>query len=201
MRLAHLLLPHRLQRVAALSFALCGQGRLLSPPMPLHQAGVSFRQVSSMPTVTMKDILSKCVPPLPPYETKDKTPPPPEPQSLHFIQHYKSLDLGQRAALLGELAASYGVDHSQVVELSGKLVQDQQTRDLGTVLQVEDRLRYYLTPQYKVLFLHVSKLEGGMKFLVDLRADIIASMTSKLADGPHIRVSPPQNMYWLLWKV
>ncbi|KAM5138107.1 malonyl-CoA decarboxylase, mitochondrial [Mantella aurantiaca] len=187
MRLAHMLLPQRLQQVAAVSSCLScarrGQERLLAQHMPrLHS-----REVSSLPTVVMEDLLSKCVPPLPPYETKDKAPPPPEQQSLHFMQHYRGLDAGRRAALLGELAAGYGVDHAQVAELSGKLVLDQQKRDLGTVLQVEDRLRYYLTPQYKVLFCHISKLEGGVKFLVDLRADIIESMASKLADGPYIR--------------
>lgn len=188
MFLAHLLLPQRLQQVAALtsrlSSACRGQGRFQVHPMPR----ISSREASSLPTATVEELLSRCVPPLPPYETKDKTPPPPEPQSLHFMQQYRSLDAERRAALLGELAVGYGVDHAQVTELSGKLVQDQQKRDLGTVLQVEDRLRYYLTPQYKGLFCHISKLEGGVKFLVDLRADIIESLASKAADGSHIRV-------------
>lgn len=187
MLLAHLLLPQRLQQVAAvtsrLNSACRGQGRLQAHSMPW----ISSREASSLPPTIIEELLSRCVPPLPPYETKDKTPPPPEPQSLHFMQQYGSLDAGRRAALLAELAAGYGVDHAQVTELSEKLVQDQQKRDLGTVLQVEDRLRYYLTPQYKGLFCHISKLEGGVKFLVDLRADIIESMASKMADGPHIR--------------
>lgn len=195
MRLAHLLLPQRLQQVAAVSSRLTSarQGKLLAQLMPK----VSYREVSSLPTAMMEELLSKCVPPLPPYETKDKCPPPSDLQSLHFIQHYGSLDAGGRAALLGELAVGYGVDHAQVAELSGKLVQDQHKRDLGTVLQMEDRLRYSLTPQYKLLFSHISKLEGGVKFLVDLRADIIESMATKLADGPHIRVrggTPPCSL-------
>ncbi|KAM4614095.1 malonyl-CoA decarboxylase, mitochondrial [Discoglossus pictus] len=136
---------------------------------------------------TMEDMLSRSVPQLPPYETKEKYTPPPELQSLHFMQYYLGLDKGDRETFLGKLAADFGVDHAQVAELSSKVVQAQHKRDLGTVLQVEDRLRYYLTPQYRGLFSHISKLQGGMKFLVDLRADIIESLASKLADGPHIR--------------
>ncbi|XP_063802038.1 malonyl-CoA decarboxylase, mitochondrial [Pseudophryne corroboree] len=188
MRLSHLLLQPRVlqQGIAAVS-RRCGRGPSCrrSPGSP---ASLPWRKVSSSsPTAAMEELLSKSVPPLPPYETKEKSPPPPELQSLHFIQCYGSLEKGERAVLLGQLAAEFGVDHAQVAELSSKLVQAQQKRDLGTVLQVEDRLRYYLTPQYKVLFSHISKLEGGMKFLVDLRADLVESVAAKLADVPHLR--------------
>ncbi|XP_077144723.1 malonyl-CoA decarboxylase, mitochondrial [Ranitomeya variabilis] len=190
MRLAHVLKPERLQRVAGVASCLiaggCGRGKVLCHQLPLVPVSTSFQQVSSMPA-SMEDVLSKCVPPLPPYETKEKSPPPPELQSLHFMHYYSSLEKGQRVALLGQLAADYGVDHTQVAELSSKLVQAQQKRDLGTVMQVEDRLRYYLTPQYKVLFSHVSKMEGGMKFLVDLRSDIVEGVSAKVADAPHLR--------------
>lgn len=200
MRLAHFLKPQRLQCVAALASSPitegCGRGRLLCQHLPLDPISISFRQVSAIPA-TMEDVLSKSVPPLPPYETKEKSPPLPELQSLHFLHYYRSLDKGQRVALLGQLAADYGVDHAQVAELSSKLVQAQQKRDLGTVMQVEDRLRYYLTPHYKVLFSHISRMEGGMKFLVDLRSDIVEGVTSKLTDAPHLRV----RIFSLTWFV
>ncbi|KAM8947267.1 malonyl-CoA decarboxylase, mitochondrial [Pelodytes ibericus] len=179
MRLLPLLRLQRLQHVAALAQPL---------RLGIHNVICSsgFRQAPSLPP-NMDDMLSRSVPPLPPYETKEKCPPPSENQSLHFMQYYRALERGERADFLGKLATEFGVDHAQVAELSGKVVQAQQKRDMGTVLQVEDRLRYYLTPQYKVLFSHISKLEGGMKFLVDLRADLVESLASKLADGPHIR--------------
>ncbi|KAG8437480.1 hypothetical protein GDO86_008255 [Hymenochirus boettgeri] len=152
----------------------------------LQPLQMSARQGSSLIS-PMDELLKSSVPQLPPYETKEKCPPPPELQSVHFMQYYRALDKGERAAFIDQLAADFGVDHAQVAELSSKVVQAQQKRDMGTVLQVEDRLRYYLTPQYKVLFCHLGKLEEGMKFLVDMRADILDSVTSKLADGPHIR--------------
>jgi len=40
----------------------------------------------------------------------------------------------------------------------------------------EDRMRYALSPLYMQLFNLIGQLEGGVKFLVDLRADLIVSM-------------------------
>nr|XP_033799701.1 malonyl-CoA decarboxylase, mitochondrial [Geotrypetes seraphini] len=135
----------------------------------------------------MEDVLSRSVPPLPAYETKEKSPPPPEAQGLGFMRYYAALERPERAACLARLAAGFGVDHAAVAELSGKVPQVQQQREPGALLQLEDRLRYYLNPQYKLLFSHLSRLDGGMKFLVDLRADILESLAAKLAEGPHLR--------------
>ncbi|XP_068116890.1 malonyl-CoA decarboxylase, mitochondrial [Hyperolius riggenbachi] len=161
---------------------VCVWQRLAALSSRLRNPLLSCKRMSSMEAV-----LCQCVPPLPPYETKDKSPPPPEPQSLHFMQQYRRLEAAQRLAVLGRLATEHGVDHGQVAELCGKLLQDQHRREAGTLLQVEDRLRYYLTPQYKGLFTHISKLDGGLKFLVDLRADLIQGQTAKAGDGPHLR--------------
>uniref|UniRef100_A0A6I8RH42 Malonyl-CoA decarboxylase n=1 Tax=Xenopus tropicalis TaxID=8364 RepID=A0A6I8RH42_XENTR len=194
MRLLSFLKPKYLQHVAdfGLPFPNCmslgrrGLGCVHYPRLHPYCPKIFARQANSL-TPTMDELLSRSVPPLPPYETKEKCPAPSEIQSINFMQYYRALDKGDRASFLGKLATEFGVDHTQVTELSSKVVQAQQKRDMGTVLQVEDRLRYYLTPQYKVLFSHISKLEGGMKFLVDLRADILESLAAKLADGPHIR--------------
>ena len=40
----------------------------------------------------------------------------------------------------------------------------------------EDRLRHVLRPLYMQLFNLIGQLEGGVKFLVDLRADLIVSL-------------------------
>ena len=39
----------------------------------------------------------------------------------------------------------------------------------------EDRLRHVLSPLYMQLFNLIGQLEGGVKFLVDLRADLLVS--------------------------
>lgn len=135
----------------------------------------------------MDDMFARVVAPLPTYETRDKFPPPPEANSLEFMHFYSSLDKEDKLGFLTRLSQDFGVDHKSVSDLSARLL-DSQLRDLATILQVEDRLRYSLTPRYKQLFNHISRVEGGVKFLVDLRADVLELISSKASDGPHIRV-------------
>ncbi|XP_047209542.1 malonyl-CoA decarboxylase, mitochondrial [Girardinichthys multiradiatus] len=134
----------------------------------------------------MEDILARVVVPLPSYETRDKSPPPPESTSLEFMNFYRGLEKESKVDFLSKLSQECGVDHKTVSELAGKLL-DTLRRDQATMLQAEDRLRYSLTPRYKQLFIHVSRVEGGVKFLVDLRADLLEILTSKASDSPHIR--------------
>lgn len=42
----------------------------------------------------------------------------------------------------------------------------------------EERLRHTLIPQYQQLFSKIGRLEGGVKFLVDMRADILVRIFS-----------------------
>ncbi|KAF6731260.1 Malonyl-CoA decarboxylase, mitochondrial [Oryzias melastigma] len=134
----------------------------------------------------MEEILARVVVPLPSYETREKSPPPPESNSLDFMHFYRSLDEVDKVELLTKLSRDYGVDHKGASELAVKLL-DTQLRDLATILQVEDRLRYSLTPRYKQLLCHISRVEGGVKFLVDLRADVLELITSKVSESPQIR--------------
>lgn len=135
----------------------------------------------------MDDILARVVAPVPTYETRDKSPPPPESNSLEFMHFYGSLDKEGKVELLSRLSRDFGVDHRSVSELSAKLL-DAQLRDQATILQVEDRLRYSLNPRYKQLLSHISRVGGGVKFLVDLRADVLEIISSKASESPHIRV-------------
>jgi malonyl-CoA decarboxylase len=41
------------------------------------------------------------------------------------------------------------------------------------IVKAEERLKSLLTPQYSWLFVHVGRLERGVKFLVDLRTDVL----------------------------
>ncbi|XP_029378496.1 malonyl-CoA decarboxylase, mitochondrial [Echeneis naucrates] len=134
----------------------------------------------------MEEILTRVVAPLPTYETREKSPPPPEANSLDFMHFYKSLDKEDRLGFLTKLSQDFGVDHKSVSELAVKLL-DTQLRDLATISQVEDRLRYTLTPRYKQLLNHISRVEGGVKFLVDLRADVLEIISSKANESTHLK--------------
>lgn len=135
----------------------------------------------------MDEILARVVALLPTYETRDKYPPPPESYSLEFMHFYSSLNKEDKLGLLTKLSQDFGVDHRNVSELAVKLL-DTQLRDVATILQVEDRLRYSLTPRYRQLLNHISRAEGGVKFLVDLRADVLEIISAKASESPHIRV-------------
>ncbi|XP_078400689.1 malonyl-CoA decarboxylase, mitochondrial [Cetorhinus maximus] len=134
------------------------------------------------------DVLRRTVSALPPYETREKPPALLEGPSREFVQFYQGLEAAGRPAFLAKLAAEYGAEHGLVSELCGRVTEAQgRGRDLGALLQAEDRLRHSLTPRYKLLINHISRLEGGVKFIVDLRADILQSLESKTADSPQLR--------------
>ena len=43
------------------------------------------------------------------------------------------------------------------------------------ILRIEERMRGALSAKYQLLFSDIGRIEGGVKFLVDMRADIIVS--------------------------
>uniref|UniRef100_UPI00398EB9D7 malonyl-CoA decarboxylase, mitochondrial n=1 Tax=Pristiophorus japonicus TaxID=55135 RepID=UPI00398EB9D7 len=136
----------------------------------------------------MDEILRRTVAAVPAYETREKPLSPAvfEAQTREFVCFYRGLAAARRPAFLTRLATEYGADHDRVAELCGR-VAEAQSRGLGALLQAEDRLRHSLTPRYKFLIGHISRLEDGVKFIVDLRADVLQCLSSKSADSPEIR--------------
>ncbi|XP_004704583.1 malonyl-CoA decarboxylase, mitochondrial [Echinops telfairi] len=137
----------------------------------------------------MDELLRRAVPATPAYELREKTPAPAEGQCADFVSFYGGLgDVAERAELLGRLAKGFGVDHGQVAEQSAGVLQlRQHPREPAVLLLAEDRLRYALVPRYRGLFRNISKLDGGVRFLVCLRADLLQAQTLKLLEGPHLR--------------
>ncbi|KAL8195000.1 UNVERIFIED_CONTAM: hypothetical protein K2H54_044454 [Gekko kuhli] len=152
----------------------------------------------------MEEALRRAVPPLPPYETREKAAAPAgaalEHGGAEFMRFYRALEPGRpRAQLLGRLARDFGVEHGRVAELSARVVRLQQQEGrgggagggdeaAGGLLQAEDRLRHSLTPRYRGLFQHLGRQEGGLRFLVELRADLLEALAAREeAGGPHVR--------------
>ncbi|XP_034644122.1 malonyl-CoA decarboxylase, mitochondrial isoform X2 [Trachemys scripta elegans] len=171
-------LPRRPSRVSIVTGPCAGLG-----------AAASLCSGPAAPSRAMEELLSRSVPPLPPYETREKAPPPAELRSAEFMLSYRALQAGpRRAELLARLARDFGVDHGQVAEFSAKVLQArEQQREPGALLQAEDRLRYYLTPRYRGLFQHLGRLEGGLRFLMELRGDLVEALAARHAEGPHVR--------------
>ena len=51
-----------------------------------------------------------------------------------------------------------------------------QARGEATLLGIEERLRGALNARYQLLFNQIGRIEGGVKFLVDMRADILVNI-------------------------
>ncbi|KAM6222844.1 malonyl-CoA decarboxylase, mitochondrial [Rhynchocyon petersi] len=163
------------------------------PPRPPRPPGtrLSSGSVAAAGALerAMDELLRRAVPATPVYELREKTPAPAEGQCADFVSFYGGLsEVSERAELLSRLAQGFGVDHGQVAEQSAGVLQlHQQPREAAVLLLAEDRLRYALVPRYRGLFHHISKLDGGVRFLVRLRADLLQAQTLKLVEGPHVR--------------
>ncbi|XP_061432294.1 LOW QUALITY PROTEIN: malonyl-CoA decarboxylase, mitochondrial [Lethenteron reissneri] len=114
-----------------------------------------------------------------------------EEAAAELARCYAALGPSGRRGLLRALARDpHGVDHEAAATLAGSVarMQGEGTRDPATLLQAEERLRQALAPRYKHLLVRLSRLEGGVKLLVDMRADALAAVAARdVADGPHLK--------------
>ena len=51
-----------------------------------------------------------------------------------------------------------------------------QDRGDACLLKSEERLKLSLIPRYQLLFTQIGRLDGGVKFLVDMRANILVTL-------------------------
>ncbi|XP_077165959.1 malonyl-CoA decarboxylase, mitochondrial [Paroedura picta] len=167
------------------------------PPLPRASGGprpsaVAMATEACSGAAGLEDALRRAVPPLPPYETREKAAAP-EAVGAEFMAFYRGLPPGRpRAELLGLLARDFGVEHGRAAELGarlGRLQGQSQGRGEGDagLLQAEGRLRHALTPRYRGLFQHLGRSHGGLRFLVLLRGDLLEALAARPAEGPHLR--------------
>ncbi|XP_061139427.1 malonyl-CoA decarboxylase, mitochondrial isoform X2 [Syngnathus typhle] len=136
---------HWAVRKATLGLLDFGKCRWLSSP-------------SSRAVTGMEEILARVVSPLPTYETREKSPPPPEANSLEFMHFYTSLDKEEKLNFLAKLSHEFGVDHKSVSEFAGKLLHTQ-LRDLATILQdLNGTLKSLLSEWFSVGLLRLERI-------------------------------------------
>lgn len=104
---------------------------------------------------------------------------------------YKCYLQGHRYEFIQVLAKDYAVNHKQVFHVSqilGKYenLSENAVKSDAKILKNEEQLRNFLTPEYSWLFLHIGKLEKGVKFLVDLRTDVLVSFLTILICSGYI---------------
>jgi len=90
----------------------------------------------------------------------------------NFIDFYKNLPKDNRERFLCDLVTEYGFDKNIVKDHARNLSTAAQKSE-NNLYSSADRMRSALRPKFKTLFVHIGRVDGGVKFLVDLRADIL----------------------------
>ncbi|XP_076444906.1 malonyl-CoA decarboxylase, mitochondrial-like isoform X2 [Babylonia areolata] len=98
-----------------------------------------------------------------------------------FCSYYRTLDTNSRAAFLSHLAQQYSYNLDTVVQGASHLVSSQERGEAFMVKSLE-RLRSVMTPRYQTLFQQIGHFDWGVKFLVDMRADVLNAITNSMGE-------------------
>ncbi|KAK2715541.1 malonyl-CoA decarboxylase, mitochondrial-like isoform X2 [Artemia franciscana] len=93
-----------------------------------------------------------------------------------FCQLYRSFSDDQKGALLVTLCRNFGLEHKKVMSAAENLLQEKED-NIMALLRLEERLKDLLSPKYNWIFAQIGKIDGGVKFLVDMRADLLCSIS------------------------
>ncbi|XP_012137597.2 malonyl-CoA decarboxylase, mitochondrial isoform X1 [Megachile rotundata] len=89
-----------------------------------------------------------------------------------FCHEYHQSKLADKQRTLRILASKYAVQHDTVCSIAEKLICTECENE-RRLISYEQNLKNALSPDYKWLFVIIGRLENGVKFLVDLRTDIL----------------------------
>ncbi|KAI9207465.1 malonyl-CoA decarboxylase-domain-containing protein [Polychytrium aggregatum] len=90
-------------------------------------------------------------------------------------EFYESCNPHGKSEFLKVLAKDFGVDRAETISAARKYLEAEQGSKSSSVLhrRVESALRSSLAPLYDSFFTKVHRLPGGMRFLVNLRKDLV----------------------------
>ncbi|KAG1661423.1 Malonyl-CoA decarboxylase, mitochondrial [Nymphon striatum] len=89
-----------------------------------------------------------------------------------LCNHYIELDGEAKVAFLKYLSVNYSASQKDIKAYAKSLLE---TVDSAKQLHLQEKLREALTPKYVTIFHEIGRFEDGVKFLVDLRTDILIS--------------------------
>ncbi|XP_078619044.1 malonyl-CoA decarboxylase, mitochondrial-like isoform X1 [Branchiostoma floridae x Branchiostoma japonicum] len=143
------------------------------------ESGVSS---PSMFTATISQMVTEIIGP---KEAGLKKPTIPEGKTRHLCDVYNSLSTEDKATFLRVVSQQFGTDHDEVLKAAEGLPQAKEKSE-GALLKAEERLQAALVPRYHDLFVQIGRLEGGVKHLVDMRADTL-DLLSSVKDSAELR--------------
>ncbi|GFU40586.1 malonyl-CoA decarboxylase, mitochondrial [Trichonephila clavipes] len=100
-----------------------------------------------------------------------------ESRSYEFCKKYIQLTPEQRIDVLKELAVKYNFDQDGTSKAAESFITSK-NKGTGVVLKAADRLKSILNPSYAYAFNRIRKLDGGVKFIVDVREDLLKILPS-----------------------
>ncbi|KAL4233761.1 hypothetical protein ACF0H5_008439 [Mactra antiquata] len=89
-----------------------------------------------------------------------------------FCQTYRHMEDNDKITLLCHIAENYGVNQDDIVNTVKQFIASKERGEV-IMLRIEERLRGALSAKYQILFSDIGRIEDGVKFLVDMRADIL----------------------------
>ncbi|XP_033118621.1 malonyl-CoA decarboxylase, mitochondrial-like [Anneissia japonica] len=100
-----------------------------------------------------------------------------EEQVTQFCQQYQKLSVKEKSEVLLFLSKRCGVNHADAVSAASALIA---AKDEPAIFTYEHRLQQSLSPQYTHLFTMISRTAYGVKFLVDMRSNILDLLSTSL---------------------
>ena len=91
--------------------------------------------------------------------------------ATHLCSLYSGPDLQQRSQFLIQLAVNYEIDQENIKKVALELAESE-----GSGKPVENthkKMKESLTPPQNLVFTKIGQIQGGVKFLVDLRKNVI----------------------------
>jgi hypothetical protein len=85
---------------------------------------------------------------------------------------YSSLDLMNKKNFFSIMSRELGTDNNGLLKAANALIASKD-REESTVVASENNLRHAITPLYEKVFMNINSQLDGMKFLVDMRKDLL----------------------------
>lgn len=87
---------------------------------------------------------------------------------------YNTLSKEEKNNFILELACKYSVHHDDVCKVAQTIAADQCNESQN--IRLQEKLKTALSPKYKWLFIHIGRQKNGVKFLVDMRINVLVSI-------------------------
>lgn len=108
-----------------------------------------------------------------------------EEKARSLRQLYGTLTISEKAIFFRTLSSCFGIDHQLVERLAAQVATAAVAQNLQSnsrMSRIEDRLRCALVPRYQQLFTLLSRIENGIRFILQLRSDVITILGSPGVD-------------------